>query len=380
MIFIRIIAIYLLFNVSALYADTTQLLDKHQRHLKQVKNQIIHLQKNIVHDKTEKENLQKQLRDTELSINTSQKKLIALNKTMTTQQQKIDSLEKEQRKQQQRLTEQTELLKKQLLETYVLGRESYIKTMLSEEDPNVTQRMMTYYQYFNESRLRNIKKTRQLIENIKQGKLTLLQENSQLKSLLERRQKTKDHLTQEKIKREQLFQAINHRLHSREVRLQNLKKDETTLAQLITQLHHEAQILHETNFQQRRGHLAWPTKGEVVAHFGASIEQSELLWNGVLIQAPESQPIFAIAPGTVVFADWLMGFGLLLIIDHGHDYLTLYGRNNALYKQVGETVKEGERIADVGKSGGFPKSGLYFEIRKHGRPLDPEKWCHKGSP
>lgn len=378
MIFIRTMIFCLLLNTPMVYANTKQLLNQHQQHLKQVKSQIIHLQKNIVQDKNKKENLQKQLRDTELSINASQKKLTALNKTMTSQQHKISTLEKEQQEKQQQLQEQRQLLKKQLLDTYILGRESYIKAMLNEEDPNTTQRMMTYYQYFNERRLRNIHDMDQLIEHINQGKRALLKENSQLQSLLEHRQKTQDNLNQEKFKREQLFQAISHRLHSRQSRLQNLKKDETTLAQLITKLHREEQTLHKTNFHQRRGHLDWPTKGQVVAHFGSSIEHSELLWNGVLIQAPESQPVYAIATGTVVFADWLTGFGLLLIIDHGQDYLTLYGRNHALYKKVGETVQQGDRIADVGKSGGFAKSGLYFEIRKHGHPLNPEKWCHKG--
>ena len=160
--------------------------------------------------------------------------------------------------------------------------------------------------------------------------------------------------------------------------MHELKKDEKALAQLITQLHHKEQALQGGDFHERRGHLPWPTRGSIVAHFGTSIENSELLWNGVLLQAPESQPVYAIAAGTIVFADWLTGFGLLLIIDHGGDYLTLYARNHALYKKVGETVQPGHRIADVGKSGGFEKSGLYFEIRKHGRPLDPEKWCHTG--
>lgn len=378
MAIIRTIILYLLLNVPIIYADTKQLINKNQQHLKEVKGQIIYLKENIIHDENEKENLQKQLRNTELFINTSQKKLTLLNEKMKSKQRKIKALEKEQQLQQQRLQVQHQLLKKQLLDTYILGRESCIKAMLNEQDPNAIQRMMIYYQYFNARRLHNISDIDHLIEHINQVKLSLLKENSELQSLLEHRKKTQDNLNEEKCKRERLFQALNHRLHSRKSRLNTLKKDETALAELITQLHHQEKALHESRFIQRQGRLAWPTKGKLIAHFGSSIERSELLWNGVLLEAPESQPVYAIAPGTVVFSDWLTGFGLLLIIDHGQDYLTLYGRNHALYKKVGETVQQGDRIADVGKSGGFAKSGLYFEIRKHGHPLNPEKWCHKG--
>ena len=128
---------------------------------------------------------------------------------------------------------------------------------------------------------------------------------------------------------------------------------------------------------EKSDHLPWPTIGKTVTHFGARVEQSDLKWSGILVRAPEGRDVTSIFPGTVVFADWLKGFGQLVIIDHGQGYMSLYGRNRNLYKQLGESVEAGERIAQVGQSGGFSESGLYFEIRHNGRPLDPERWLRR---
>lgn len=365
----------LLLSTLTAYASHS-LLQSHQQQLEQVKNQIISLKKNISEDKNKKTNLEKQLKDTELSINTTQKKFHKIDMEIKNRYAKINELTQTQLNQQNLLDQQQSLLKQQILKAYVLGRKSYLQALLNQENLDDLQRMMVYYQYLNQHCLSSLEKINQLIEKIKQSKQQLLQENRQLNHVLQRSKKVQVALTQDKIKREQLFQAIDHRLNSRQAHLASLNHDEVTLTKLIHYLRQQERMQQETHFANSQGKLSWPTQGKIIAHFGTSIEHSELRWNGVLIQAPEAQPVYAIAAGKVVFADWLKGFGLLLIIDHGQDYLTLYGRNNSLYKKVGDEVEKNEYIAEVGKSGGFSQSSLYFEIRKHGYPLNPEQWCH----
>ena len=129
------------------------------------------------------------------------------------------------------------------------------------------------------------------------------------------------------------------------------------------------------SFAKAKGPLPWPTRGTLIKRFGSKIANSDLAWNGSLIRAPNGQKIRAIFPGKVVFSDWLRGFGLLIIIDHGGGYMTLYGRNQALYKQVDDQVLPNEAIAEVGHSGGYQESSLYFEVRHDSHPENPEKWC-----
>jgi septal ring factor EnvC (AmiA/AmiB activator) len=130
----------------------------------------------------------------------------------------------------------------------------------------------------------------------------------------------------------------------------------------------------EGDFAALRGRLALPVRGELANRFGSPRQGGGVVWKGLLIAAGTGEAVRAIAAGRVVFADWLRGFGNLLIIDHGDSYMSLYGYNETLYRQLGDVVRGGERIAAVGQSGGHPDSGLYFEMRHEGRPFDPLTW------
>lgn len=129
------------------------------------------------------------------------------------------------------------------------------------------------------------------------------------------------------------------------------------------------------NFALLRGKLPWPTKGTVLHYFNTTIAKSELKSTAELISAPDEQPVYSVAPGVVVFSKWLEGYGLLIIINHGEGYMTLYGRNHSLYKHEGDQVAAGDLIATVGQSGGYEKPALYFAIRYNAKPLDPNQWC-----
>ena len=172
-----------------------------------------------------------------------------------------------------------------------------------------------------------------------------------------------------------------------------LQRDENRLTQLVDKL---ARILAQPKnknifsnsklpddrfdgspFEQLKGKLALPVKGVVSNKFGTPRPESSVLWKGLFLRAISHQSVKAVAAGRVVFADWLRGFGNLLILDHGKGYMSLYGNNEALYKQVGDVLRGGDTIATVGNSGGNEESGLYFELRHEGQPMDPMKWISK---
>jgi septal ring factor EnvC (AmiA/AmiB activator) len=127
-------------------------------------------------------------------------------------------------------------------------------------------------------------------------------------------------------------------------------------------------------FHSRKGKLRWPARGRLAQRFGAP-RSGGLRWRGVMIEAQEGGEVRAVSQGRIAFSDWMRGFGLLLIIDHGDGYMSLYGHNQTLYKEVGEWVDTGEVVALLGASGGRTESGLYFEMRHKGRPINPVHWC-----
>ncbi len=184
----------------------------------------------------------------------------------------------------------------------------------------------------------------------------------------------------------QFAQQLKQQRHA----IGRLQRDENRLSQLLDKL---SKILAQPKsrgifsneqlpddrfdgkpFEQLKGRLVLPVKGEVANKFGGARPDSTALWKGLLVRAATGQTVKAVASGRVVFADWLRGFGNLLIIDHGQGYMSLYGNNETLYKQVGDTLRGGDMVATVGSSGGNEDSGLYFELRHEGKPLDPVKW------
>jgi len=218
-------------------------------------------------------------------------------------------------------------------------------------------------------------------------KQTLIQ-IQQNQTNIEKQTKTLNNMLQDKLQRQQKLKQLSttrntvlikldQQISSRQQRLIALQNDKTRLEELFNQLGYQQNIPVQPPlpFTSMAGKLHWPTKGKISEHYDETIGNSELKSSGVLIDAPTGQNVYAIYPGKIVFADWLKGFGLLMIVDHGNGYMTLYARNNAIFYHVGDFVNKGDIIAQVGQTGGYPESGLYFEIRKDGNPINPEQWC-----
>jgi septal ring factor EnvC (AmiA/AmiB activator) len=285
--------------------------------------------------------------------------------------------EQEQKTLEQELRRLAELLRT----AHAMGRADVLRLLLNQEDPARASRVLSYFAYFNRDRVSRIR----AVESQSQ-RLALLAKNAEreavrLEELASKQEATRVRLEAAKEDRAQVLANLELTISSREEDLALLQRDAENLRLLVEHLRQRAEIRAELEvqrepFAQRRGHLAWPLlEGRLSASFGSTKEGSELALDGVLLTAHEGEEVRAIYDGRVVYADWLRGFGMLLVIDHGDGYMSLYGHNEALLRDVGEWVAAGEVIALSGNSGGRDEPVLYFAIRRNGEPLDPAAWC-----
>jgi len=274
---------------------------------------------------------------------------------------------------------------------FLMGHEQRLKLILNQQDPVISTRIMVYFNYINKERLKNLsnKETAvQLLGKLESQKKT---ESELLQQALQAKKAEQTLLDQDRKQRNALLAKIKQEYSSNVHQLTQLQENEVSLKNLMSSLpitDEELSVNADKNKEQVQGNnefkgdfttlkgsLPWPIKGRIVQTFGSPRADSR--WDGVLIDANEGTEISAITEGKVVYAQWKMGYGMLIIIDHGHGYMTLYAFNQSLYKHENEWVETGDIIATVGQSGGRSQSGLYFGIRQNGTPLDPQDWCHR---
>ena len=273
------------------------------------------------------------------------------------------------------LERQRDHLARELVAAYALGRDRYLRLMLNQQEPDRLERVQVYYEYFSAARGRRIQQSMQALKSIDALAQRLQAELAELGQLKRQRLAKRKDLRGDRRQRAVLLQRLRRRMADRGQRLQHLKADAAALAKLVQRLRTLADIpadrSQERPFRVRKGELAWPLTGKLIAPDRA---EAGTQWHGVFIAAAEGSGVQAVASGRVVFADWLRGLGLLMIIDHGRGYMTLYGHNQSLYKALGDWVEAGEIIATAGVSGGENRAGLYFEVRVHGKPDNPLAW------
>ena len=263
---------------------------------------------------------------------------------------------------------------------YMIGQELYLKLFSSQNDAQRINHLLTYYRHLSKDQLFAIQNLQITLTHLQQNQASIQSQMNTLQSLKKQQSNEQTHLRALKHERKKVIDELNNKINTKNQRLIELLADKQLLEQTFGQLEkqHQIETLINKNFIALKGKMGWPTKGTILPCFGMPIKQSELKRDGILIKAPEDQPVYAVADGTVIFSKWLPGYGLLLIISHGHGYMTLYGRNHNLYKRSGDMVKKGELITTVGRSGGYEKPALYFAIRHNAKPLNPTMWCHKG--
>lgn len=356
-------------------AQDQQQAEQELQELKQVINQ---LQKQLAENRS-------QQTDTEKAIQAIDVKLSAVSKELRETQTKISNNKKELNQLQKQKTEknilkekQRKQLSSQLRSAYIAGQEEYIKLLLNQEDPAKVSRMLQYYRYLNQARIRDIEALQKTLEELQLVEEKINATTLQLTELEAQQKQQVDQQLSLKSQQTQALQNLKNEYQSQNSRLAQLRKDEQELQAIISSLQKTLEEFAPkqslNGLAQYKNKLNWPVKGAIQHRFGSNKFANKVKWNGIVINAESGKNVQAIHNGQVVFADWLRGFGLMVIIDHGQGYLSLYGQNESLLKSTGDWVEAGEPVATVGRSGGTTEPGLYFEIRYKGKPQNPVNW------
>ncbi len=347
------------------------------RQLKQLRGEIELLQQNLKRDKQEKSKIFLALKQAEKEIARLSRALRHTRKQLKKQRKNYHQIQSKIAQLNNELTQQREQLARHMRAGYSAGQQPALKLLLSQSDPAQTGRTLTYYRYLTTAQLQSIDDTRSSMDRLAEAEEELRQETLKLTQLQQRQEEQIQSLATTKSERKELLSELDRRIHNKEQRLHHLIENEKRLASLLKDLEREAsaRAFQGKDLGQLKGKLKWPTKGRLLHRFGTSRHQGDLRWQGVLIGGKEGQDVYAIAPGKVVFADWLRGYGLTLIIDHGQDYMSIYSHSQSLFKDLHDNVEGRELIASMGSSGGNSRQGLYFEIRHKGKPVNPARWC-----
>lgn len=347
------------------------------RELAAVRKKIAAVEQRLERQTAARDRSAKALKQAELSVADATRKLAGVDAELHEQQAKQRQLNDRKAKASARLQKQQAALAEQVRLSYMTGRQELVKLLLSQQDPARLGRMMVYYDFFNRARSRRIEAARNEIETLQQLSAESAAVQRKLDALEQQSQARLDALKRTRQQRSVVLVKFNNEVAASGDQVQRLKREEQRLSGLVVQLGKalaEFPVNAEQPFAKLKGRLAWPVRGHIIGDYGKRRRAGALRWKGVLLQAPEGTPVRAIYHGRVAFADWLPGLGLLIIVDHGDGYMSLYAHNEALLKESGDWVDPGDEIAEVGDSGGRPEPSLYFEIRDKGKPVDPHKW------
>ncbi|MCO7054694.1 murein hydrolase activator EnvC family protein [Pseudomonas juntendi] len=413
-------------------AQTQQQLDATRQDIAELKKTLGKLQE-------EKAGVQKDLKATETDIGNLEKQVEALQQALKKTEGELERLETEKKKLQTARVEQQRLIAIQARSAYQNnGREEYLKLLLNQQNPEKFARTLTYYDYMSKARLEQLRTFNETLRQLASVEQQMSAHQQQLLAQRADLDSRRQALESERGKRQQVLAKLNSDMKDRDQKLQARQQDQADLAKVLKTIEEtlarQAREAEEARkkallaqqeaekrrqqealaaaarnqarepeapaeppkkarttlgpmvssdganyggaFSAARGKLPWPVNGRLLARFGdARGNDARAKWDGVMISANPGTQVRAVHGGRVVFADWLRGAGLLVILDHGNGYLSLYGHNQSLLKSAGDIVKAGEAISTVGDSGGQDAAGLYFAIRQQGRPTDPSQWC-----
>ncbi|MEE1865696.1 MULTISPECIES: murein hydrolase activator EnvC family protein [Pseudomonas] len=402
-------------------AQTQQQLDATRQDIAELKKMLGQLQQ-------EKSGVQKDLRNTETDIGKLEKQVEALQQELKKTEGELERLDQEKKKLQSARVEQQRLIAIQARSAYQNGREEYLKLLLNQQNPEKFARTLTYYDYLSQARLAQLRSFNETLRQLANVEQDISLQQAQLLAQQGNLDAQRQELEKVRSERQQVLAKLNTDVKARDQKLQAREQDQADLSKVLKTIEEtlarqareaeaarqkallaaqEAQKQRQRDalaasssatpskpkalpgplvsssgetfggaFSSARGKLPWPVNGRLLARFGeARGGDSRAKWDGVMISASAGSQVRAVHGGRVVFADWLRGAGLLVILDHGNGYLSLYGHNQSLLKSAGDVVKAGEAISTVGDSGGQNSSGLYFAIRQQGRPSDPAQWC-----
>jgi len=398
-------------------AATPEIAEK-QADLGELRNRIDGLRKDLNASEEDKADAADRLREAERQISRLQRELHELSDQRSRLQSKLQNLEQQSRELGGTLQQQQSQLEKLLYKQYLRGSPDSLQLLLNGDDPNQMARDLYYLSAIALTRAELMGEINATLERKKALAAQAKQRADELLEVEAQQQERHAELKKQRAEHQALYAQISDKVKAQRKEIGNLQKNEKRLTQLIDRLakilaaqaaaatkakqrpapeeketsrpppdsepvrrkaveaeNHYEPVANNGSFARQKGNLRLPVRGAVSGRFGSPRDGGGT-WRGLFIRAANGTDVKAIASGRVVFADWMRGFGNLLIIDHGDSYLSIYGNNDSLLKQVGQAVKGGDPVANVGNSGGNPDSGLYFELRHQGQPIDPMKWAN----
>jgi septal ring factor EnvC (AmiA/AmiB activator) len=363
--------------LSAVRADSDPHLTASQ--LKQLRSRIDTIQGEIQQMRGQHDRAEAELRKTEKRISDLTRSIRKLDQELQAQGAELVQIGQQMHGQTRRLAQNNRALQEQVRAAYISGQEAYIKLLLNQRDPQQLGRMLVYYDYINRARVGEIDTVKQSLDELKQLRRREQSAQQRMQKLRSRKDDERAALKLNQAHRQVLLVQLSQKIEDKEVELARLKEDESRLEKLLNELTTALSDIPAVPSQQAfaglKGKLSWPLKGKVVVDYG-SRRNRNLRWKGVVLDGRPDAEVRAISRGRVAFSDWLRGYGLLTIIDHGDGYMSLYGQNQSLYKRTGDWVERGEVIAKSGDAGDG-KGQLYFEIRHRGKPVNPTRWCRR---
>jgi murein hydrolase activator len=379
-------------------ANAAKKIEQSKQNLSDVHERLESLKKELDNSQEAHKDAADALKESEVAISEANKKLFEINQKQEQNKTTLKQLKSDSFSTNQALTQQQKLLSSQLYQQYIHGQQSYMQMILQSENPNEITRDVQYFSY--------VAKARALLISQMQGNLNKINKLNDktalaLKEVADLKQKQVDEkraLESQKQEKSKVVRSLSQQISAQRSEIKKLTRDEKRLSALVERLAKSSSNTIETetknkptqellannvepsqefsgvSFAALKGKLRLPVRGDVTNRFGSSREDSGISWKGLFIRANEGSEVKSVANGRVIFADWLRGFGNLIILDHGNGYMSLYGNNQSVLKQVGDSVNAGDTIASVGNSGGNETNGLYYELRSQSRPFDPLSW------
>nr|WP_294838099.1 peptidoglycan DD-metalloendopeptidase family protein [uncultured Methylotenera sp.] len=399
----------MLFNASWCYAEKKS--EQPKQALSELQQQLEALKKELNQAQEEHKDAADALKESEVAISGADKKLYEISKQQVDNKKELAKLDAESKSTNQALSQEQKLLSGQLYQQYIHGQQSYVQMILQSERPSEVARDLHYFSYVAKARADLINKMQNNLNKIKRLNELTASKLQEITDLKQKQLNEKRILEAQKKEKSKVVNSLSQQIAEQRGQIKKLSRDEKRLSQLVSRL---ARIIPKSkpvskpapnkpsvstvvkntpttnvavnnenlpsdnfsgaNFAALKGKLRLPVRGAVSNRFGSARQDSGVSWKGLFIKASEGAEVKAVATGRVVFADWLRGFGNLIIIDHGDGYMSLYGNNQSVLKQAGEVVKGGDTIASVGNTGGNESNGLYYELRNQSRPFDPMAW------
>ncbi len=347
--------------------------------LETVRSQIKNVQSNIQSARERTDAFLAELKKSEVALAAGEAKLHEIDGSITQKNDDLKKLRAKQARQRRTLASQRTDLRAQIQAAYKIGRQDYLKLLLNQQDPSSIGRVLAYHDYFNRARSRRIKLVKAALARLDKLHTQIRSETGKLEALKSQQLAKLKEIKGYRTTRQATIDQLRNYISSQGNRLAMLQHNEKELEALLNRLRSEKTVMREYRklppFASLKGKLTWPVKGRIIHHYGAPGEGGQLRARGVTISANAGTKVHAVSAGKVIFADWFRNMGLLIIVDHGDGFMSLYGHNSRLLKKAGDMVKTGDVIALVGDTGGETRPELYFEIRKTGVPVNPDLWC-----